>query len=879
MIKMWKQSLIIILTFISTFAYTQTPVDLLCEFMPDPVGVDMPQPRLTWKIKTATAGDTSYSCVVMVSEKNNFDKAFTWESPVIQNELLCYYNGPALKPFTKYFWKVAVKDDKVTSGKSNTASFETGMMNISNWKGSWISDPHDQDFKPAGYFRKEFIMPANVKKASLYIAAAGLYECSINGKNITDHRLEPAYTRYDRRNLYQAYDVTSFLNAGTNAVGIIMGNGWYNHQSIAVWDFHNAPWRQRPAFCLNIRIEKTDGSVEWVATGKDWKYNTGPVIFNSIYTAEHTDARINIKGWNLSGYKDSAWQPVIIRSAPSQKIVAGLMHPVRVVNTLQAVSVTKINPLKYVFKFPENIAGCSRLKIEGKAGTVATLKHGELLYKNGTVNQENISVHYRPRDSTDPFQTDIFILSGNGEDVFYPKFNYKGFQYVELSLSAPALITKNSLTALKMHSDVPAIGTLQTSDPLINKIWKATNNAYLANLFGYPTDCPQREKNGWTGDAHIAIETGLYNFDAITIYEKWMNDHQDEQQPSGVLPSIIPTGGWGYEWGNGPDWTSTIAIIPWTIYKFYGDKKILEDNYMAMKKYADLLNDRYPTGLTDWGLGDWVPVRSKSPVELTSTVYYYTDVLIVAKVAKVLGKQEDAEKYLALSEKIKAAFNKKYFDREKALYGSGKQTELSVPLYWGLVPDEYRLKVAQSLARQIEKDSMKLDVGILGCKVVLNALSENGYADLAYKIASSDQFPSWGWWIKNGATTLYENWRVDATQDISLNHIMFGDIGAWFYKNLGGIYADEDEPGFKNIILKPKFVQGLDNSDITFNGPRGRIVSSWKKTGRLIYYTVEVPPVSTAKLTLPYSDTKGNITYRLQQGKYTFLLQAPDSGK
>ncbi|HLP17499.1 MAG TPA: alpha-L-rhamnosidase C-terminal domain-containing protein, partial [Bacteroidota bacterium] len=389
------------------------------------------------------------------------------------------------------------------------------------------------------------------------------------------------------------------------------------------------------------------------------------------------------------------------------------------------------------------------------------------------------------------------------------------------------------------------------------------------------------EKNGWTGDAHIEIETGLYGFDGITVYEKWLRDHRDEQQPNGVLPAIIPTGGWGYEWANGPDWTSSIAIIPWNLYLFYGDTKPLSDCYDNIKRYVDHIEQISPSGITTWGLGDWVPVKSVTPVDLTSTCYYYADAVILAKAARLLGHTKDAERYTTLAAKIKHAFNDKYLHRETGIYDTGTQTALSAPLYWGLVPEELRGKVAARLAARVEADSFHLDVGLLGQKTILNALSENGYADAAYKIASQTTFPSWGWWIVNGATTLYENWRIDSKQDISVNHIMFGEIGAWLYKGLAGIKPDASQPGFRNVILAPNFVTGLDHFEATHRGPYGTIGSSWSRTGTSIAYTVVIPPNSTATVKLPV--TSGAVvslhgkrltdaTTHLKSGTHQFII-------
>ncbi|HKZ67203.1 MAG TPA: family 78 glycoside hydrolase catalytic domain, partial [Chitinophagaceae bacterium] len=637
---------------------------------------------------------------------------------------------------------------------------------------------------------------------------------------------------------------------GKNAVGLLLGNGWYNHQSAAVWFFHEAPWRARPSFCMDIRITYEDGTVETISTGKDWKTSLSPVIFNSIYTAEHYDSRLEQPGWNTIAFNDSAWKNIIYRAAPSNNIVAQVLYPIRNVEKIPSHTINKINDTTYVFDLGRNISGVSEITVKGKAATTIRLKHGERLYKNGRADLSNIDVHYRPTDSTDPFQTDIFILNGKGEQTFMPRFNYKGFQYVEVTSDKPVILNRENLCGYFMHSDVPAVGTIKSSNPVIDKIWRATNNSYLSNLFGYPTDCPQREKNGWTGDAHIAVETGLYNFDGINIYEKWMADHRDEQQPNGVLPSIIPTDGWGYEWGNGPDWTSSIAIIPWNIYLFYGDTKILLDCYDNIRRYVDHITELSPSGLTSWGLGDWVPVKSKSPVELTSSTYYFVDAMILARIAKLLGKQTDHEKYLKLAATIKKAINNKYLNTATGIYGNGKQTELSVPLFWGIVPERLKTKVAANLARQVEVDSNHIDVGLLGTKAILNALSENGYAGIAYNLASQESFPSWGWWMKNGATTLYENWPIDAASDISMNHIMFGEISAWFYKALGGIKPDPEQPGFKNILLEPHFVNGLDHFEASHESPYGTIVSTWKRAGKQISYSATVPPNSTATVRL-----------------------------
>ncbi|MGE5420658.1 MAG: family 78 glycoside hydrolase catalytic domain [Chloroflexota bacterium] len=898
-----KFSFFVIFTSVVIFSFScrvdpgkNIPRNLRCEYIVNPLGIDNPHPRLTWQQFDERMGarQTSYRIFVGTDSADVANgKGNVWTSDKVNSDQnLIKYDGDSLKPFTRYYWGVMIWGDaRKRSEISPLAFFETGMMKSGNWKGTWISDSRDIDLKPAPYFRKDFSVNGNLRSARLYIAAAGLYEVYVNGEKSGDAMLDPAYSRFDRRTLYVVHDITPMISNGLNAIGVLLGNGWYNHQSTAVWYFDEAPWRARPSFCAEIHLTYDDGTREIISSNTDWKTSLSPVIFNSIYTAEHHDARLEQPGWNMPGFKDSKWKNSIAVSAPSQNITSQVMHPIRACELIPAKSMKRYDGRTWVFDLGRNIAGVSSLTVTGDAGTIIRLKHAERVDRSGRADQSNIDVHYRPTDNSDPFQTDIFILSGKGEETFMPKFNYKGFQYVEVTSSRPLDINEGSLKGYFMHSDVPPSGKISSSDTLLNKIWRATNNSYLSNLFAYPTDCPQREKNGWTGDGHIASETGLYNFDGITVYEKWLRDHQDEQQPNGVLPAIIPTSGWGYHWANGPDWTSTIAIIPWNIYLFYGDQTLLTDCYDNMKRYVDHITEISPSGLTDWGLGDWIPIKSVTPKQLTSSVYYYTDALILSKAAALLGKETDHNKYTALAQRIRDAININYLDTARGIYGKGLQTEQCVPLQWGIVPDNMKKKVADNLAKSIMNNGNRMDVGLLGTKAILNALSENGYPDLAFELATRDKFPSWGWWIVNGATTLYENWPIDSKSDISMNHIMFGEIGAWMYKALGGIFPDEKNPGFKNIILKPCFVKDLERFEAEHDSPFGKIISSWRRDEGHILYDIAVPANSTASFFVRASEITeggrklssnrnintekkedGTMILYLESGKYSFNI-------
>lgn len=823
--------------------------NLKCEYLRTPAGIDEPAPRFTWEGGAGNITVGSDSAAVARGRGDMWSARTGGVMPVV-------YGGKPLEALTRYYWKAG----------DSVSWFETGTMSRP-WPGEWISDGNDADYRPAPYLRREFDVREGVVRARAYVCAAGLFELSVNGVKAGDHMFDPVFTAYDKRNLYLTLDLTPLLRPGTNAAGLLLGNGWYNHQSHAVWSFENAPWRARPAVTAWIAITYADGSRQTVATDGSWRCADSPVTFNCIYTSEQYDANKELPGWDTAGYDDSAWSPAVVRTAPSARMVSQQMVPVRAVAVMRPDSSWTAGRNCMRFRFPRNIAGATRLKIKGEKGSTVRVKHAERLFPDGSLCMTNINLFHRPTDDGDPFQTDVITLSG-GEDVFMPRFNYKGFQYAEVLCSSPLGLDAVSIEAVEIHSDPEEAGGITCSNDIINRIHAAGRSSYLSNLFGYPTDCPQREKNGWTGDGHIAIETGLYNFDAITVYEKWMEDFKDAQRPDGMLPAIIPTAGWGWEWANGTDWTSAVAIIPWQVYMFYGDSRLLERMYDNIKLYVDRIALHYPDGITDWGLGDWVPHKAQSDKTLTCSIYYYADAQILSKAARLLGRDEDAERYGALAAMIRDSINGRFLDRGKGIYCSGTQTELAAPLYWGVVPDDMRAAVAANLNRRVADDGGHIDAGLLGSKALLCALSENGYAQTAYRVASYDEYPSWGYWMKQGATTLYENWYtgLDAVNEVSLNHIMFGEICAWFYKGLGGIYLDENAPGFRHTVLRPNFVEGLDNFSAWHRTPYGKLVSEWeRKDGKIIYRAV-IPERCAATLFAAGKER------RLGPGKHVFTF-------
>ena len=893
-------SILFIILFTGLNSHAQS-FNLRCEHLQNPLGIDAPHPRLSWQIDDTVQGAAQTAYRIFAGTDPVAVKQGTgniWDSgKIISDSIFVVYQGNRLQPFTKYYWAVKYWDQNQQEKPiSQISSFETGMMGMDNWQGDWISDGMPVDYRPAPYFRKEINLGKKIVSARAYVAVAGLYELYINGEKVGDRFLDPMYTRFDRRTLYSTFDVTDYLQQGGNAIGILLGNGWYNLQSKAVWYFDKAPWRARPKFCMDIHMTFEDSTTEVISTNRSWKTHDSPLTYNSIYTGERYDDRLAIPGWCTAGFDDHDWKNATLTGTPSQNIVSQQFCPIRIIEEMQPATVNKIDSFTYMYSFPYNIAGITRLKVNGPAGTEISLKHGEKLYENGLVDFESIAKKMTTGtdDFPDPFQTDIYTLSGNGVETFQPHFNYKGFQYVEVRSSVPLELDKSALTALVVHSDVPKIGNVKTSNELLNKIFEATNDSYLNNLHGYPTDCPHREKNGWTGDAHIAIETALYGFDGVTIYEKWMNDHLDEQLPNGTLPCIIPTSGWGYHWANGTDWVSTIAIIPWQVYQFTGDKYLLEKTYDGLKKYVDLIERKSKDGLVNWALGDWSPIKTKSNTELISSLYFYLDAKILSGSARLQGREEDSARYAALAEKVKTAINSKFLDRETGIYADGSQTELSAPLFYKVVPEKMKARVVENLVKKVHESNDHLDVGLLGTKTLFNALSENGHTDLAVKLLAQDTPPSFGYYVANGATTLYEGWNPDKNKVPSLNHIMFGECAAWLYKGILGIFPDPESLGFKNVVLKPNFVESLDWAEGYHDSPYGRIELKWKREKGTIRCNVVIPANSTATISFPSGKAmkilesgkdilknmyisaieKGDVSakYKLLSGSYSFTI-------
>jgi len=728
------------------------------------------------------------------------------------------------------------------------ATFKTGKMKSTDWNGKWITDSHDKEYEPAPLFRKKVTLNKDVKEARLYIAAAGYYEIFINEEAIGEHFLDPGYTHFDKRILYVTHDITAILNKGDNIIAAVLGNGWYNEQSVAVWNFHEASWRDRPRMLCELRITYEDDTIDTIITDDSWKTETGPYLYNNIYSGDIYDARLD-KGWKELDFDDSGWQAAKTVESPTQLIVAQQMPGIVMTDYLEPVSMKKFNDKLYVYTFAENIVGLCDLHVTGKAGTKITMRHGELLKEDGRLEQGNIDVYYHPTKPYETLQTDIFYLGESGvTQIYTPSFSYHGFQYVEIESSEPIELTESSLYACVLRTGIEEVGYFSCSDQMLTDLWEATMRSYRGNVHSIPTDCPQREKNGWTADAHVAIDLALLGYDGITFYEKWMNDFIDNQRDAGDISGIIPSAGWGFGEWPGPVWDAAMFIIPNALYNYYEDTRCIENLYPTMERYLDYLAIKEKDGYLTFGLGDWVYWNATTNNEYTSTAYYYYDNKLMARFAKLLGK--DHTKYEKKAEELKRLINTKFFNESTNTYAEGTQSAQAVALYLGIVPEGKEQAVADKLHEVVAGNNYFLDFGLLGSKTVPAMLTKYGYIDDAMKMLLKTEAPSWGYWIKTkGYSTLPETWTLSQEfRDASLNHVFLGDISAWMMNHLAGINYDEEQPGFQNVLITPHFVKDLDWAEGGYISNKGYIYSKWTREGNKVALEVEIPANCTADI-------------------------------
>jgi alpha-L-rhamnosidase len=847
--------------------------DLRCEAMSEPLGVQSLRPRLSWSFAEAVEGyrQVAYRIVVMQDLPNG---TVVWDSgQVSSSEIATEYGGPPAKAHRSLYWMVRCWGEQgEDSGWSKVARWSLGPLNDADWLGAkWIARdvvlegteirmagapqvPLEPDFYPAPYLRKEFEATGEITSAFLYICGLGYAEVYLNSAKLDAHpamprERDPGFTNFNKSVLYVTHDVSKLVQTGQNAIGIILGTGWYDVHDVATWHFNTATWRARPKTKLVLVMTHKDGSTSTVISDESWKTSSGPILRDGVYTGEVYDARLEMPGWNAGGFNHDAWKPALCVDPPLGTMRPLLCEPVRITQTLVPKGITEPQPAVFVVDMGQNFAGHAQLRLKCDAGTTVTLRYSELMGQDGMIDTHRIDHFMQQTRPRQPFQQDTYIAKGGGLEEFWEqRFSYAGFRYVEVR-GFPGQLAENNLLGRVAQTAMDRAGDFACSDPIANAIQHAAVWSYRSNAQSIPTDCPHREKNGWTGDAGLAVECGLMNFKAEAFYLKWLEDFRESQRADGGFPVIIPNGGWG----NGeawpgpitPPWDGAYATIVWQMYRYHGDKRLLARHIDPLRKYVDyFLAHRDKSGLTPGlGLGDWLPWKTVTPTDFISNAYLLMNLDVVLEMAQILGQTEVVHRYSPERAAVHTAFQESFYHAATHTYSVGSQTAQSTALYFGLVPEEERAGVFAKLVRDVEAMG-HLDVGILGAKFLLRVLSEGGRTDLAWKIATQTEMPGWGYWMKTGATTLWEDWKGGS----SYNHIMFGDVSAWFYQWIAGVQPESKSIGWQSIRIRPHAVGSLTSAQARYVTPRGEVACSWKREGRSMAIDVTVPCSATAVL-------------------------------
>jgi alpha-L-rhamnosidase len=778
-------------------------------------------------------------------------KSDLWDSGKIASDGSSHviYEGKELHSRDRCFWKIRSWDDNgLGSDWSNPSYWEMALLNPGDWQAKWIGNPlFDQD-------EKTYTGPASkpVASARAYVTGLGFYELYLNGEKVGDQFLSPNQTNYDRRDLdcllypfddktsqrvsYLTYDVARYLRPGKNVAGLILGHGWYNQRDRLA---EGNMWYGLPRFIAQVEMNHSDQTRQSLVSDETWRASTcGPILHNGIFTGERYDARLEMDGWSSGDYEDIAWLSAKLMPPPTGRLVAQYSLPDRVVETLESISAIQVRDGMTRFDFGQNLAGWVRLKVQGPRG-------------------KSLPMQFVEYNAHSYGQSDSYVLKGEGVEVYEPRFTWHGFRYAEVIANSD-LLAQATLEARVVHTDVKGAGTFKCSNNLFNQILHNCIWSQLSNMHcGVPSDCPHRERVGYTGDwGQICAEAAMFNFDMARFYTKWIDDVSDAQNSeTGFVPHSAPFEGGG----GGPPWGSAYVTLPWLMYVHYGDRRVMEQHYTGMKRWVEYLKSRTDQdGIIvreepgSWDLGEWAtPTRIEIPPPLVNTCYYAYVAQLMAKSARLLRRTEDIPYFTNLANAAGAAVNRRFLDEARGQYWEGRQGANVFPLAFGLVPLEHRKAVFDRMVEIIVNDNHShFDTGIFATPLVLDLLTSGGKGDVAYAMMNQHTLPSFGWQLARGATTLWENWNGEGSH----NHAMFGSVCQWFYRSLAGINPDPDQPGFKHVVIRPHPLGDLTYAEAKYLSAYGEISSSWRRDADGFHLSLEIPANCSATVLLPGSD-------------------------
>jgi alpha-L-rhamnosidase len=863
------------------------PVGLRCEYHANPLEIGTTEPRFAWKLQPADPADRgvvqqAYE-IQAARAGTGFDGALLWASGRVESPATdqITYAGEALGSRDRVEWRVRVWDGAgVVSGWSETASFGVGLMDPADWTAMWIS-PRDegsftttenvQNFKddpvrgrlivtPASYFRKEF-ESSGVVRATVRGTALGVYLLELNGMRVSEERLAPGWSAYQRRVHYQTYDVTGLLQDGANAIGAILADGWYTgyvayglltaQEGLVPGVDGRYYYGRSPALRVQLELEMADGSTQVIATDTTWKRSIGPITESDILMGESYDARMEMPGWSSPGFDDSAWEQAVCKTGTDARVEPHPGVPVLPIEELPAKSVREHAPGVHVFDLGQNISGVIRLKVKGQAGDKVTIRYAEMLHLDGSMSTENLRCAR---------SVDTYILRGDpaGEE-WIPEFTYHGFQYVELT-GFPGTPDASAVTGIVLHSDTPMHGVFECSDPMLNQLYQNILWTQRGNFFEMPTDCPQRdERMGWTGDAQIYVRAATFNADIASFYTKWLRDLNDDQWDYGAYPPYAPRPLARPNEHHAAGWMDAGVICPWTIWQVYGDTRVIREHWRKMNDFMDWRMARDPAmrgAVDDCGFGDWLSVGEvTTPIPFIDLAYHAYCARLMAEMAEAIGQEGDAGRYRDRAAKLAAAFGESYVNADGSL-SVNNQSAYAIALFFGLIPSDLVESSAGMLAGLIRENGDKMTTGFLGTRPLLPALSATGHHDLAGILIQQREYPSWGYPVENGATTIWERWNsyikgtgVHEPSMNSFSHYAFGAVGEWMMSDLAGI--DRAAVGFDRVRIAPRPTGTITHAAGEMETRHGKLACAWKLEDGIFTATITIPPNTTAEVVLP----------------------------